>query len=177
MNIFQVDNNPVIAAQSLVDRHVVKMILESAQLLSTAHRILDGEFYVDSSSGRRIKRYRLNDGREDILYKATHSMHQSAIWCRESVENYLWLVDHFAALLDEYTYRYGKKHKCAELLYILQSPPFNLKQYDGTPIRCAMPDEYKISIDPVANYRAYYKNGKKHLFKFTKRQPPEWIHE
>jgi len=177
MNIFQVDNDPVIAAQSLVDRHVVKMILETAQLLSTAHRLLDGALYVDSSSGRNIKRYKLNDGRETVLYKATHAMHPSAVWCRESVENYLWLVDHFAALLDEYTYRYGKRHKCADLLYDLQSPPFNLKEFESTAMRCAMPDEYKISEDPVINYRTYYKNGKKHLFKFTKRQPPEWIYE
>jgi hypothetical protein len=177
MNIFQVDNNPVIAAQSLVDRHVVKMILETAQLLSTAHRILDGELYVDSSTGRRIKRYKLYDGRETVLYKATHAMHPSAVWCRESVKNYLWLVDHFAALLDEYTYRYNKRHKCTDLLYTLQSPPFNLKEYESTTMRCAMPDMYKISANPVINYREYYKNGKKHLFKFTKRQPPEWIYE
>ena len=66
MNIFHVDSHPVIAAQSLVDRHVVKMSLESAQLLSTAHRFLDGDLYIDSSTGRRIKRYKLHDGREDL---------------------------------------------------------------------------------------------------------------
>ena len=177
MNIFHVDSDPAIAAQSLVDRHVVKMSLESAQLLPTAHRFLDGDLYIDSSTGRRIKRYKLHDGREDLLYKSTHAMHPSAVWCRESVENYLWLVDHFAALLNEYTYRYDKRHKCTDLLYTLQSPPFNLKEYNSTTMKCAMPEEYKISSDPVTNYRAYYKNGKKHLFKFTKRQPPEWINE
>lgn len=176
MNIFYIDDNPVQAAQWLVDKHCVKMILESAQLLSTAHRYLDGEMVTyKSDTGRLKKHWRLDDNRELILYKVSHVNHPSAVWTRTSVENYLWLVEHFAALLDEYTYRYGKRHKCADLLYDLQSPPFNLKEYDRTKMLCAMPDEYKVSGDPVENYRNYYRTAKSRLHKWTNRETPEWI--
>jgi hypothetical protein len=175
MNIFYIDQDPTQAAQWMVDKHVVKMILESAQLLSTAHRVLDGKEYVDGSSGRRIKRWMLADDREHVLYKATHINHPSAVWCRTSVCNYQWLVDHFYALLDEYTYRYNKKHKCSELAYTLQSPPFNLKAWDETPMLCAMDDKYIVSKDAVENYRNYYKAGKSALHKWTNREAPYWI--
>ena len=176
MNIFYISKDPVEAAQWMVDKHVVKMILESAQLLSTAHRILDGvETVALSKTGRKKKVWTLRDQRELVMYQATHINHPSAVWCRASVENYLWLVEHFAALLDEYTYRYGKQHKCASMLYALQSPPHNLKDYDMTPMPSAMAEEYKISNDPLTNYRNYYKFGKSRMHKWTKRQPPEWI--
>jgi len=179
VNIFFVDRSPQIAAQSLVDKHVVKMILESAQLLSTAHRVIDGEEYIGKSkTGRNAKRWRLNDSREQIIYSATHINHPSAVWCRQSVENYAWLVEHFYALMTEYTHRYGKNHKCmGELSYMLQSPPFKLKEWDWTEPPSAMDDQYKISTDVVTNYRNYYKNGKAHIHKWTNRQPPEWINE
>jgi len=102
LNIFFVDSDPVVAAQSLVDKHVVKMILESAQLLSTAHRLLDGEeFEGKTKTGRKAKRWKLHDARENVIYSATHINHPSAVWCRQSVENYNWLVDHFFALMLE----------------------------------------------------------------------------
>ena len=175
MNIFYISEDPYQAAKWMVDKHVVKMILESAQLLSTAHRVLDGKEWVDSSSGRRIKRWELGDGREHVMYKATHINHPSAVWCRQSVENYLWLVEHFHALLDEYTYRYNKRHKCHDMLYTLQSPPLQLKAWDATPMICAMPDEYQTSSDPVENYRNYYRVGKVNLHKWTSRKAPDWI--
>ncbi len=167
MNIFYVDTDPVVAAQSLVDKHVVKMILESAQLLSTAHRVLDGE--------KIGKKWVLPDGRETLIYKATHINHPSAIWCRTSVENYLWLVEHMYGLLSEYRYRYDKKHKCYDVAFHLQSPPYNLKEWAMTPMPCAMDDEYKISSDPVTNYRNYYNKGKASLHKWKNRQAPDWI--
>ena len=184
MNIFYIDKDPVQAAQWMVDKHVVKMILESAQLLSTAHRVLDGEQktvqkYVNGSFPpryRNIKRYVLQDARESVLYSATHINHPSAVWCRLSVPNYLWLVEHFFALMEEYTYRYGKTHKCyGDLSYMLQSPPKNLTNYDFTVMPSAMADEYKISDDPLENYRNYYKIGKATMHKWKNRQPPEWI--
>jgi hypothetical protein len=176
MNIFFVDPNPVRAAESLVDKHVVKMILESAQLLSTAHRVLDGtEITGKSKTGRNVKRWILNDDRENTIYTATHVNHPSAIWTRTSVENYWWLTEHFAGLLDEYTYRYDKVHACYKLLMPLQSPPHNLKEFDMTPMPSAMAEEYRISEDPLTNYRNYYKVGKSSMHKWTKRGPPEWI--
>jgi hypothetical protein len=175
MNIFYLDRDPTVAAQYMVDKHVVKMILESAQLLSTAHRFIDGEQYIDSSSGRKIKRWMLSDQREPVMYKATHINHPSAIWCRQSVENYLWLVDHFFALLTEYNYRYSKVHKCTDMGYLLQSPPLALKDWDATPVICAMDQKYIVSDDPVDNYRNYYRQGKTHLHKWTGRDVPSWM--
>ncbi len=177
MNIFYVDTCPATAAQSLVDKHVVKMILESAQLLSTAHRVLDGlETMGKSATGRNAKRWFLPDARETVLYSATHINHPSAVWCRNSIENYNWLVDHMFALMAEYTYRYEKVHKVqGELSYMLQSPPHNLRQYDWTDMPSCMSDEYIISDDPIINYRNYYNKGKTRMFSWKKRNPPEWI--
>lgn len=179
MNIFYISSDPVQAAEWMVDKHVVKMILESAQLLSTAHRVLDGrEIEGRTDTGRKARRWVLDDAREHIIYKATHVNHPSAIWCREAVENYNWLVDHFFALMAEYKYRYNKDHACfGELSYMLASPPKNLQDYDMTKMPSAMADEYIISEDPIVNYRNYYKLGKINLHKWTKRKPPEWINE
>ena len=161
MNIFYLDYDVRKCAEYHNDKHVVKMILESCQLLSTAHRVLDDN---------------LDPTLDSILYKATHKNHPSAVWARTSVENYNWLYEHFFALLMEYNHRYGKTHKCAgDLSYMLASPPYNLKDYEMTEMPCAMAKEYIISSNPVENYRNYYKNGKNHLHKWTKRERPEWL--
>ena len=184
INIFYVDDNAENAAQCLVDKHVIKMILESCQLLSTAHRVLDGtektvKRYVEGSLParyRNVKQWTLDDERDSVIYQATHINHPSAVWVRQSVENYNWLVDHFFALMDEYTYRYGKKHKCSgDISYMLQSPPHNLKNYEWTSMPSCMDDKYIISDNPVINYRNYYRLGKISLHKWTKRDQPEWL--
>lgn len=176
MNIFYIDSNPQKAAEYMVDRHIVKMILESVQLLSTAHRVLDGKEYVgQSKTGRKVKRWLLPDDRETVLYKATHVSHPSAVWCRASNNNYNWLYAHFLALLDEYTYRYGKVHKCASLVDALRSPPRNIDVGYLTQVTPAMPDEYKVPHNSVESYRNYYRSGKTHLHKYTKRSPPLWL--
>lgn len=181
MNIFYLSKDPVQAAQYMVDKHCVKMILESAQLLSTAHRVLDGQETVgirintETGKARKVKAWVLPDERDSKVYSATHINHPSAIWCRQSVENYNWLVDHFHALMDEYTFRYGKTHKSKEMAWWVSSPPKNLQEYDATPVLCAMDEKYIISEDPVENYRNYYRNGKAHLFHWTKREKPEWL--
>lgn len=183
MNIFYLDQDPRQCAEWMVNRHVVKMILETAQLLSTAHRVLDGklivvEGYVDEYSvkHRKKKLWQLEDSRDPVLYNATHINHPSAVWCRQSVENYNWLVDHLFALGDEYTYRYGKKHATiTKLGYTIQSPPFNLKAWDWTPMPSCMADEYIISEDPIVNYRNYYKYGKANIHAWKNREAPAWI--
>lgn len=179
MNIFAVDHDPFIAAQCLVDRHVVKMILETAQLLSTAHRVLDGLEYSTTSpkSGRKIRAWKLPDERDKILYQATHILHPSAVWCRTTNNNYNWLYAHFCGLLNEYTYRYGKTHKCQSFGEILANPPNNIPIGYLTPVLLAMPDFFMNESDHVESYRRYYKMGKKHLHKWTKRRPPNWIFE
>lgn len=180
MNIFFLDEDPRKAAEYMVDKHVVKMIVETAQLLSTAHRVIDGlevqlELEKDGRT-RRKKVWVLDDYRNDLFYSATHINHPSAIWCRESVENYNWLVDHLFALGDEYTYRYNKKHATIEKLgYYIQSPPHDLREWDWTKPKCAMGEEFIISDNYVENYRNYYKHGKANLHKWKNREVPDWI--
>ena len=152
------------------------MILETAQLLSTAHRLLDGTESIDTSSGRKKRVYTLPDDRDAVLYSATHANHPSAMWARQSVENYNWLVDHLFALSDEYTYRYGKTHLTITKLGIpIASPPLNLKEWDMTPMPSCMDEQYKIGEDPIANYRNYYKYGKASMHSWKKREAPVWI--
>src|SRR6056297_279684 len=109
MNIFYLDPNPKTAAMFHNDKHVRKMILEYAQMLSTAHRVIDGEeFYDKNKAGHKIKRWKLNDERENVLYKATHYNHPSAAWIRMSKAHYSWTYNLFFHLCKEFEYRWGK---------------------------------------------------------------------
>ena len=174
MNIFYLDRDVKTCATYHNDTHVVKMILEYAQLLSTAHRMLDGDEYIDASSGRRIKRWRLkNESMENILYKASHINHPSAIWVRQSNNNYNWLMCLLQDLLQEYTYRYGKIHATDRLVYWLRKPPANIPVGYFTQPTPAMPDEYKVP-DSVQSYRNYYVGAKKTMARWKKRPIPEW---
>ena len=176
MNIFFLDTDPKLAAQYHCDKHVVKMILESAQLLSTAHRMIDGEVFVEVRNGRKIKRFKHPiDSYDEVLYKATHANHPSAKWARESKDNYIWLFNLFSDLCKEYTYRYGREHLSGiKLMDILKNPPVNIPDIGGTAIAQAMPDEYKHS-DPVIAYRTYYREAKSRMLQYTNRPQPTWI--
>jgi hypothetical protein len=176
INIFYVDSDPAIAASSLVDKHVVKMVLETAQLLSTAHRVMDGiPELAKTKTGRQTQKWRLADSRDYTIYQAAHVNHPSAVWCRQSVSNYQWLVDHFFGLIEEYKFRYNKNHKSEQLAFVLQSPPLNVKKWDWTPMPSCMDTQYIISKNPIDNYRNYYNIGKRHIHKWTSRNQPEWI--
>ena len=178
MNIFFVDKNPIIAAQSLHLDHVVKMIVESAQLLSTAHRVLDGEEKTIIQNNRRLKRWILNDEREEILYKSTMINHPCNIWVRESDRNYIWLFRHLKALSEEYTFRFDKIHKTTNLFSHLQILPNNIPKRKITKPYLAMPEIYHNS-DIIQAYRTYYNNEK--LFpknrkaSWGKRNIPDWV--
>lgn len=176
MNIFELDLVPKTCAQYHNDKHVVKMIIEYAQLMSTAHRMLDGTEYYDlTASGRKIKRWRHPDAvLEDNLYKATHPNHPSAIWTRQTKQNYLWLFSLWIALLDEYTYRYGKVHACSKLIPYLKSAPQKIKPGARTPVTPAMPDVYKIPGNTVESYRKYYNHDKIELAAWKNREVPYW---
>lgn len=178
MNIFYVDRDPFMAAYDLCDKHVVKMVLETAQLLSTAHRVLDGKpSVVLSDKGRKITRYTLhNSEMDEKLYQATHINHPSSIWARSIRGNYIWLSYHFDALLTEYSYRYERRHKCADLKPLLWEHPLYIQVGDFFPPPLAMPDEYKISTDHVECYREYYRKGKAQILTWKKtRNPPLWL--
>ena len=178
MNIFYVDSDPEVAACNMVDRHVVKMILETAQLLSTAHRVIDGEEYVgQSQSGRKAKRWRLSGNADAIMYAATHINHPSAVWVRENSANYNWLYDHLLALGREYIYRYGRTHLTIDKLKdILKDSPQNIKQSNVmSKMPSCMDKQYIVSLDPIVNYRNYYNYGKTDLLRWSNRPPPQWI--
>jgi hypothetical protein len=151
------------------------MILEYAQLLSTAHRILDGVISTGvSASGRKKTVYRLMDSRDDVLYSATHVNHPSAVWVRQSDKNYDWLFSLFQSLMSEYTYRYGKVHACSKLEMHLARLPNNIQQKPFTEPTPAMPDDVKVTGDSIASYRNYYTKNKTHLANWKKRAVPPW---
>lgn len=154
------------------------MILETCQLLSTAHRLLDGVQLVGKTdTGRNIKKWILPDKRESILYKATHVNHPSAVWCRQSKQNYQWLHSLLVELCKEYTYRYEKSHKCERigLVQALKISPTCISKDGFTEPTPAMPEEYKVSNDSIASYRNYYNGEKQKMFSWKKRQCPFWI--
>ena len=175
MNIFYLSKDPTECAQQHCDKHVVKMIIEYAQLLSTAHRVLDGEQYLDKTkNNRNIKRWRLDEN-EDLFYKASHINHPSAIWARKSNNNYTWLNLLFCALCEEYEHRYGREHEtCRKMYGKLTSLPKNIPvgYFEDPPP--AMPDYCKLPSS-VDSYKKYYINEKANFAKWTKREIPEWF--
>lgn len=156
MNIFYIDRNPIRAAQQHVDRHVCKMPIELAQMLSTAHHRLDGE----TAPGG--------------IYKEAYPNHPCSVWLRETRANYEWAYIHYVGLLNEYTIRYGKHHASGRLSLQLSEPPRGIPEGRLTPPAQAMPDQYRAEC-PLTAYRAYYRHGKAHLHKWKVRKPPEWL--
>tara|TARA_R100001143_G_C3285377_1_gene98673 strand:- start:74 stop:490 length:417 start_codon:yes stop_codon:yes gene_type:complete len=135
------------------------MILETAQILSTAHRIIDGNDYAD----------------EQGLYKTAHKNHPSTLWARQSKWNYMWLFDLFRFLCAEYTTRYGKYHASERLVSALSKMPTNIDPLAKlTPVPQCMPEQYK-TLNPVEAYRNYYKGEKSYFAKWNKgTTEPEW---
>lgn len=158
MNIFYLDHDQTTNAQYHVDKHVVKMVLEYAQLLSTAHHILD----------------RITDPR---FYKPTHINHPSAVWVRQSFSNYMWLAKMLRELCTEYTYRYGRIHKVESsgLMTLLYNPPAAIPFVKFTQPTPAMPDEFKTG-DSVTSYRKYYSGAKQPLATWKNRPIPSWYY-
>ena len=132
MNIFRLHDDPYIAAQMHCDKHVVKMILETAQMLSTAYRVLSSEKLADDVG----------------MYKMAHKNHPSCVWIRNDVWNYYWAVSLLSALCEEYTYRYDKHHASERLLHYFQKHvPYGIemKAQDMTFPQC-MPDETRSKV-------------------------------
>ena len=179
MNIFYLHPTPKTSAKLHCDKHVVKMIIEYAQQLCTAHRLLDGIEWIDDSSGRKIKRWKLEDSHLDgLLYKASHVNHPDNIWVRQSVKNYDYLYKMFVFLCEEYTWRYGKIHETEKKLRrVLHKAPINIPtdvEFSEPPQ--AMPD-YCKNENTVTAYRNYYINEKKDFAKWTKQPIPDWFKE
>lgn len=177
MNIFYLDKNPKTCAQMHVDKHCVKMILEYGQLLSTAHRVLDGTVSTRlSKSGRKQKHYALSSvDLDSVLYSATHINHPSAVWVRQSRDNYLFLWHLFKELCAEYTHRYGRTHATERLVETLALVPHNIGNGSFTEPTPAMPDEYKVAGDSIQSYKNYYIGDKKRMFSWKNRETPSWV--
>ena len=181
MNIFILDEDPRTAASMHCDKHVPKMVVESAQMLSTAHRMLDGvETKKRSKSGKTMsKYYMLGDTREHHLYNAVHFNHPCTVWTRESSQNYLWHYELFIALCDQFTKRYGKIHLTdRSLREHLKTTPNNIPDIEMTPFRLAMKSnpECMDESDPVESYRKFYMT-KQERFKmeWKNAQTPHWF--
>ena len=158
MNIFVLSRSPRRAAELHCDKHVVKMILETAQLLYCVHWVCGTP---------------LPEG----AYKQTHKNHPCAIWVRTSIENYRWLCALGTWLCIEYTFRYGKTHKTDAHLRWLRCNEPAVPSVGLTPFVQAMPDEYKHE-DPVEAYRTYYRLGKleqRGIVTYKKRSIPAFL--
>ena len=158
MNIFRLHDDPELCAQYHTDKHVVKMIMEHCQLMSTAHHVLGSPLDLDT------------------IYRRTHENHPSAKWVRESSANYEWLHKLNVALCREYTYRYGKIHSVDHtgLMKRLRKLPLGISKAGPTKQLLAMPETYHVS-NPVVAYRNYYVNEKSHLFDWRGRDMPPWL--
>jgi hypothetical protein len=177
MNLFFLDREINRCAEAHNNRHAVKMLLEYCQILSTAHRVLDGESRVVlSTSGRKATVWQLDDDRDTSLYKATHINHPTTQWARKSRQHYSYLQKLVTALSKEYTYRYGRVHKVEDsgLIRVLEQLPKNLGDDGWVDPPPAMPDEFKSS-DVVTSYRNYYMGPKKHIAQWKNRDVPEWF--
>lgn len=161
MNIFFLHWNPRTAAEYHCDKHVVKMIIETAQLLYSAHWMLNSPLPVTA-------------------YKLAHKNHPCSIWTRQSITNYMWLCSLGLWLCKEYSNRYGeqKTHKTeAHIIWLMNNPPKNIPFLDMTPPAQAMPDVYK-NDNPIRAYRKFYIGSKlkeRGIVNYTWREPPPFL--
>ena len=154
MNIFILDENQTTCAKYHCDKHVVKMILETAQLLCGVHWINGNE----------------------AAYKLSHKNHPCSIWTRECIENYIWLCKLGLELCSEYTYRYNKIHKSQKIIEWCCSNLPNIKSNNGniTQFALAMPNEFKVDCK-IQSYRNYYKGAKTSIANWKNRETPQWF--
>lgn len=154
MNIFILDYNPQKAALYHCDKHVVKMILESAQILCAVHHKV---------------------GTTNVPYKLTHKNHPCTIWAGKSKQNYLWLIELSKYLNAEFMFRFNHEvnHKSYDV--IAELPDIELPDIGLTDFAQAMPDYCKITDCTVMNYREYYRKEKSHILKYTQCSYPDWL--
>lgn len=159
MNIFILDDDMQKNAEYHADKHVVKMILEQTQILCTIVNQYGGE----------------------TPYRSTHINHPCTKWAGASWHNFIYLRDFTIILCKEYTYRYGKEHKCELITKRLAHPTFGKGKFHLTDFAVIVPDQYKVynykkDLDPVLSYRNYYRNEKKHFATWKNRNTPYWFY-
>jgi hypothetical protein len=154
MNIFILDWDVKKCAIYHNNKHCIKQLLESSQLLCGVHHVVGTQ--------------------TDIPYKLSHKNHPCAIWARESLSNYLYLCELGLELCNEYTYRYGKRHKSLEvIMWCITNRP-NIPDIGFTEPARAMPDEYKVK-SVVQSYRNYYIGAKSGFANWKNREVPFWF--
>ncbi|WP_448383356.1 pyrimidine dimer DNA glycosylase/endonuclease V [Desulfosoma sp.] len=153
MNIFVLDLDPIKCARYHCDQHVVKMILESVQILCTA----------------------FNKKGFDTPYKSTHTKHPCVLWAEESFDNVRWLMRLARALNREYKYRYRKSQDHASIRVLDQLKSLRFASLGLTPFAQAMPEKYRVPEDPVTAYRRFYVGEKLRFATWTRRRKPPWI--
>lgn len=151
MNIFVLSFDIEEAAQYHVNKHVVKMPLESAQMLCTA----------------------LQAHGVDAPYKPVHVKHPCTLWAGFTRSNFKWLCELGMALCREYTYRYERVHDCKKVIEYCIDKNELIKDGPLTDFAQAMPVEYKKPC-AVQAYREYYRKGKHHIASWKKRNVPDW---
>lgn len=154
MNIFILDYEPHTNVKYYCDKHIVKMILETVQLLH-------GVYYFTNEQDK-------------ATYKLTHKNHPCAKWVRESLSNWNYLYSLGLCMYNEYKYRYNKTHKSGELLLNNTKQPEQLEDIGLTPFAQCMPDNYKQD-DTVQAYREYYAKEKYNILTWKNREEPQWI--
>jgi hypothetical protein len=182
LNLFVLSECPVEAAQLQCNIHINKMTVESAQMLSTAHRMLDGHPEKrPSKSGKRLSTHYIHPDSEldNTLYKAVHYHHPCTVWTMQTSSNYEWHYQHFVALATEFTYRYEKQHRSfLALKDILKKPPKNIPigQQTEWPLAMGSNPECMFKGDAVRSYQAFYQT-KQERFKmvWSKRPTPDWF--
>ena len=160
MNIFFLDMDVKKCAKYHVDKHVVKMILETAQLLCGVHHVTAHNTIHDT---------------DQVPYKLSHKNHPCSIWTRKSLSNYLYLSELGLVLCKEYTYRYGKRHKSQDVIEWCLSNKPNINDVGFTNPPKAIPDEYKVD-DVIESYRNYYRGAKSGFAVWKNREVPEWFY-
>jgi len=156
MNIFHLDKDPLLCARYHCDKHVVKMILETGQMLCTA--------------------YQRHYGLKDDLYKPAYPHHPMTKWVGNTLGNYFFTMKLFNHLLDEYNYRYNKWHKSSRINLLLNGKYIKWHNMTGeftTPPLC-MPDEYKLD-DYIQSYKNYYIGEKMYFAKYNYSETPHWL--
>ena len=153
MNIFYLSDDPRKCAEYHCDKHVVKMIVETAQLLSSAHHLSGTE--------------------SEKLYKLTHSNHPCAIWTRQSVQNYEWLVRLGLELCKEYTRRYKRRHKTQDVIEWCHKHTPELPHIGFSCPPQAMPEEYR-GKDCIVAYKKYYVGEKSRFAVWKYSRVPRW---
>lgn len=155
MNLFILDEDPTVAAQMNCDSHVCKIILEAFQMMSLAH--LE------------------HDSTKVGLWNArTHRNNHVSLWVRENISNYNWTSEHALALCAEYTLRYGKIHKCEDMIrWCAENPPPLLRD-TMSPFRQAVAEDC-YNINPVTAYHNYYVRYKRSFARWKLGNTPGWF--